>query len=260
MGWGRGSSSVSLSHRREPDHVEQPVAVGRQVQVAGVGGAHATACRRRAGRRPPPRSARGVLRRAVCTSIAPPGLGVDEREQPDRRQLVLRADRRRGRRRRRDAPPTRAQLARPSRRGRGDRRPRRRARAGAREPPHLAQRGRERRLADAGAWRACGDGAGARAPRRARLAAAAPWSPAPSNDHRADPVAGAGGEEPERGRGRERRGRASRSGRCRSRGWPSRRRRATSRARGRRSCCARAGRSERAVRFQSMRRTSSPGS
>ena len=80
-----------------------------------------------------------------------------------------------------------------------------------------------------------------------------------AHDHRAEPVAGAGGEESRRRRRRRGPGRASRTARCRSRGWPRGRRPARSPARGRRSSRARAGSRMRAVTFQSMRRTSSPG-
>ena len=75
----------------------------------------------------------------------------------------------------------------------------------------------------------------------------------------AEAVAAAGGEEADGRRPRPGPGRASRSWRCRSRGWPSGRPAPRSRARGRRWSrgCGRG--CMRAVTFQSMRRTSSPG-
>ena len=130
-----------------------------------------------------------------------------------------------------------AQLAGPSRCGRGGRTRRRRARAGVRSAAPCAARRRAmpRRCRRVGA---CGDGA----EREHRVAAGRGRQHLGAcriERHRAEPVARArdGGT---RTRPRPRaRGRASRGGRCRSRGWPCRRRRTTSRARGRRSCCAR---------------------
>ena len=73
----------------EADDVEEPVAVGAQHEVRDRGAAQRRGRSPPAGRWLPPRSARRTLVARGLHLDAAPGLGVDEGEEPDGRQLEL---------------------------------------------------------------------------------------------------------------------------------------------------------------------------